>query len=155
MPYVPKHLEFLSRSGTADGWPAGITEVGKEFATQRIIAGLEKYGQLTLDMAKGCIFDNYIDGSREPVPEELKGVSWDWLYGVTHRALLAASGRQVWVAEQVSSGKKTKTTKEWHPVAVSRADVEALEAVRLMTGLRPTARERVQELAEVLGKLVK
>jgi uncharacterized RmlC-like cupin family protein len=152
MSYVPNHLEFLSRSGTADGWPAGITEVGKEFATKRIIAGLEKYGQLTLDLAKRCIFDHYID--REPVPEELNGVAWDWLYGVTHRALLAASGRQVWVAEQVP-GKKTKTTKEWHPVAVSRADVEALEAVLTVPGLRPTARDRVRELADVLGKLVK
>jgi hypothetical protein len=150
MPYVPKHLEFLSRSGTADGWPQGITEVGKEFATKRVAAGLEKYGQLTLDTAKGCIFDHYID--REPVPEELKGVTWDWLYGVTHRALLAASAQQVWVAEK-SYAKKKKTKKEWFPVAVSRADVEALETAGTVT-LGVTG-ERVRELAGVLGKLVK
>lgn len=101
MTYIPQHLEFLSRTGTADGWPDGITEVGKEFAKQRVAAGLEKYGQLDLDTAKGCIFDGYID--REPVPGELKGVTWDWLYGVTHRALLAVFAKQVWVTETAGS----------------------------------------------------
>lgn len=150
MSFVPNHLEFLSRSGTADGWPQGITEVGKAFATERVRAGLEKYGQMTLDTAKACIFDHYIDN--EPVPEELKGVTWDWLYGVTHRALLAVSGRQVWIAEP-KVGNRGKKTKVWGPVAVSRADVEALKSAGTVT-LGVTG-ERVRALAGVLETLVK
>lgn len=150
MPYVPKHLEFLSRSGTADGWPQGITEAGKEFATKRVAAGLEKYGQLDLDTAKRCIFDHYIDN--EPVPEELKGVTWDWLYGVTHRALMAVSAKQVFVAEP-NYTKKPKTAKVWHTVPVSRADVEALVAAGTVTV--GVTGQRVRALAGILGDRVK
>jgi hypothetical protein len=121
--YVPKHLELLSRSGTADGWPQGISEASKAWAEARIKAGLEKYGQLDLDTARRCIYDHYIDN--EPVPEDLKGQLWDWLYAVTHRALLAVSAQQVWVAEK-SYAKKRKTAKEWIAVPISKADAEAL-----------------------------
>lgn len=100
--YVPSHLEFLSRSGTADGWPKGIDEAGKTFAIDRVKAGLAKYTQLTLDLAKHCIYDHYIDVL--PVPECLRGVSWDSasffkMYAVTNRALLAVDARQVWIVE--------------------------------------------------------
>ena len=95
--YIPRHLEFLSRSGTMDGWPKGIDEAGKEFATSRVKAGLAKYTQMGLDLAKRCIFDHYID--KEPVPECLRGATWDWLYAVTHRALLAADATDVWIAK--------------------------------------------------------
>jgi hypothetical protein len=93
--YIPRYLELLDRTGTADGWPKQIDEASKEWATKKIQAGLEKYGQLDLDLAYNCIYQNFID--KEPVPECLKGCLWDFLYAVTYRALLAADAKKVWV----------------------------------------------------------
>jgi len=133
MSYVPGYLELLSIAGTDDGWPKGIDEAGKTFATERVRAGLEKFGQMDLDKAKRCIFDHYIDD--EPVPGCLKGVTRDWLYAVSYRALSAISAKQVFVAD-TSYVKKTATAKVWHTVPVSRADVEALVALAGILGER-------------------
>lgn len=98
MSYVPGHLRFLDNTGAADGWPKGIDEEGKQFAIQRIKAGMRKYTQLDLDLAKRCIYDHYIDN--EPIPECLKGSLWDWLYAVTYRAILHVGLNQVFISRQ-------------------------------------------------------
>ena len=98
MSYVSGHLELLDRSIAIDGWPEGIDEAGKAFAVERVKAGLDKHGQLSLQLACNCIYKGYIDD--KPVPESLKGVSWDWLYAVTYRALLAADTEQVFVSRK-------------------------------------------------------
>lgn len=147
--YVPKHLQFLDRSQTVDGWPEGITEVGKAFATERIQAGLAKYGQMDLSLAYNCIYEGFIN--KEPVPEELKSVLWDFLYAVTFRALLAVSAKQVWVAEKTHE-KKRKTMKQWVTARVSRGDVEALQkAGQVTVGL---VGQRVRDLATELAQQV-
>ena len=142
MSYVPGHLELLDRSGTVDGWPKGISEASKEFAVSRVKAGLEKYGQMDLDTARRCIYDHYIDN--EPVPEDLKGVLWDFLYAVTYRALLAASARTVFVAEQRYGLKKNEG--QWYPVKVSQADVEAVESKIFGTSGRGSGRSRLERI---------
>jgi hypothetical protein len=96
--YVPKHLEYLDRSGTVDGWPKGVTAEAKQWATDKVKAGLAKYGRLDLDLARLCIFERG-HVHNEVVPECLRGCMWDWLYAITHRALLAADARTVWVAK--------------------------------------------------------
>jgi hypothetical protein len=95
--YIPSYLEKLDRSGTNDGWPAGIDKPAKDFAIERVKEGIAKFGQIDLDLAKRCIYDGYT--SQEIVPECLRGCGWDWLYAVTYRALLGADARPVWVAE--------------------------------------------------------
>lgn len=144
MSYVGGHLELLDRSGTVDGWPKGISEASKEFAVSRVKAGLEKYGQMDLDLARRCIFDHYID--REPVPEDLKGAAWDWLYAVTYRALLAVSAKQVFVAEYRYGLKKHEG--QWYPIKVSQADVEAVEDK--VFGTQGVARKRLERIVSSL-----
>lgn len=149
MSYVPSYLEFLSRSGTVDGWPKGIDDEGKLFATDKVRAGLEKYGQVSLDLAKRCIYDQHIDNT--PVPECLRGVVWDWLYAVTYRALQAVHTQQVFVAE-ANHAKKKKNVKSWYPVPVSRADVEALVTAGTVTV--GVTGERVRALAALLEQTI-
>ena len=96
MSYVPSHLEVLDKSGTVDGWPKWVDEDGKRYAVDQIKAGFAKYGQLDLDLAQRCIFDDWA-GTGVSKPSNLTGVAlWDARYAVTHRALLAANATQVW-----------------------------------------------------------
>lgn len=146
MSYVPGYLEFLSRQSTADGWPNGVDEAGKLFAIEKVQAGLAKFGQMSLDMAKRCIYDHIIDD--EQVPGSLTGIAWDWLYAVTYRALLAVDAQTVFI-EKPNHIRKPKTTKEWQRVPVSRADVEALVTAGTVTV--GVTGQRVRALAGVLA----
>ena len=96
MSYVPGYLVLLSNTKTIDGWPASVTEEGKQFAIAQVRAGLEKYKLLTLDLAEKCIYqDNSV-----VVPECLKVSLWDWLYAITYRALLAVDAEQVFMLKE-------------------------------------------------------
>lgn len=93
MSYIPKYLEFNLRQ--FDGWPTGITESGKEWAVKKVQSLYNVYRFVTLDTVRRELFES---ANR---PEEFKGVaSYDYLYAVAHRALLAADGNQVWVHER-------------------------------------------------------
>lgn len=116
--YIPAYLEFLSRSKTIDGWPEGIDAEGKAFAIERVQAGLVKYSQLTLAHAQRCIFEGIIDAT--PVPACLKGVTWDWLYAVTWRALLAAHAEQVWIGPEFPPTPWTQTQRKAVAAAAKR-----------------------------------
>jgi hypothetical protein len=101
MSYIPSHLEFLNRSGTYDGWPKGIDEDAKTWATEQTKKCLKKYGQVTLQMVADAIFDHNIIG-RTAKPACFHTGGFDYQYAVAHRALLAAGATSVWVLERQS-----------------------------------------------------
>jgi len=140
MSYVPSYLELLNT--TSDGWPEGVSNTSKKFATEQVQAGLAKYGRLSLDDAKRCIYDHMVNN--DPVPDDLKGVLWDWLFAVSYRALKAANALTVFV--DVSYKKRTKLEKKWVPIKISRGDVESLDFIFKNTATGGVNRERVRDL---------
>ena len=95
--YTPTHLQYLDRVRAVDGWPPFVTPDGKEYAVRMLRRGLEKYGQMDLDLAHHCVFGDYVRQSDERRPECLSICLWDAIYAVTYRALLEVGVRQVFV----------------------------------------------------------
>jgi hypothetical protein len=92
--YTPKYLTFLDNSGTADGWPAFVTEDGKFLATNIALFLLRRDRPTHIDEVADRIFKYH----PEALPDCFRGVALlDARYAVAHRALLAAAGKQVWV----------------------------------------------------------
>ncbi len=107
--YVPNYLTLLENAGTVDGWPKWVDTDGKTFAVEQIKAGLQVFGQMDLDLARRCIFDDHaayrLTGLTRPA--SLQGVAlWDAIYAVTYRALAAAGSKAVYIGDTPDTGKK-------------------------------------------------
>lgn len=106
--HVPGYLTLLENAGTIDGWPKWVDNDGKQFAVVQIRAGLVCYGQMDLDLARRCIFDdhfaNRLTGCTKPAC--LRDVAlWDAIYAVTYRALAAAGSKAVYIGDTPETGK--------------------------------------------------
>jgi hypothetical protein len=86
--YVPDYLIYNERQ--ADGWPNGISS--KTWAEGKIKSLLATEGQVDLELARRELFE------ASDRPEDFRNrAMYQYQYAVTHRALLAADGKQVWV----------------------------------------------------------
>lgn len=91
MSYVPTYLSYTDRQ--VDGWPNGISEESKKWATQRVENLFALHGQIDLDFVQSVLFE---DSDR---PNDFRDKAlWDFRFATADRALRTV-GRQVWILE--------------------------------------------------------
>lgn len=97
--YTPKHLEWLDRvDHDAYGWPVFITDEARAYCKRMLVRGFHKYTRMDLELARKCIFEDFVREPGESRPECLKLGLYDAQYGVTHRALLEVGAVNFWVS---------------------------------------------------------
>jgi len=130
--YVPSHLEHtIDRQG--DGWPSGSSAYGKAYATAKVAEALVSGRVISLKEASESIY-GYVVRNHD-LPECLQSCVWDRIFAVTHRALLAASAREVWVGETWMEDRQ----KLLEAIAIDSQPAENVTIAMLLAELKDAA----------------